>query len=251
MRLTFSNRGTVSGKIYFISDVHLGAPGDGRSAAEHENALIGFLRRIRDDAEMLYIVGDLFDFWFEYRTAVPATGARVLFEIYALVQAGVRVVYLPGNHDIWLGPYLSEQVGVELPGGPVSVTHQGVRIFIAHGDEFRSDRTFRISRKILKTPVCIALFRLLHPDLGALLARATSRVSEFRAWRRPDPSRKIFTRAAEAKFAEGFDAVVCGHYHRPLCERVDGGTLVILGDWVKEDTYAVLENGTFEVRRWG
>ena len=250
MRLIFSNRGIVSGKIYFISDVHLGAPGDGRSADAHENALIGFLRCIRDDAELLYIVGDLFDFWFEYRTAVPATGARILFEIYALVQAGVRVVYLPGNHDIWLGPYLSEQVGVELPGGPVAVTHQGVRIFIAHGDEFRSDRMFRISRRILKSPVCIALFRLLHPDLGALLARATSRVSEFRAWRRPDPSRKIFTRAAEEKFAEGFDVVVCGHYHRPFCERGGGGTLVILGDWVREDTYGVLEGGGFEVRRW-
>ena len=144
-------------RIYFISDVHLGAPRAARPSREQESALIGFLRSIRHDAGVLYILGDLFNFWFEYRTVVPSCGARVLFELYNLVQAGTRVVYLPGNHDIWLGPYLSEEVGLELLGGPTVVSHQGRRLFIAHGDEFGTAATFRFSRAILKNPVCIAL----------------------------------------------------------------------------------------------
>ncbi len=237
-------------KIYFISDVHLGFPVLPRPSRVQEDALISFLRSIRNDADILYIVGDLFDFWFEYRAAVPKAGACVLFELYALVQAGVRVVYLPGNHDIWLGPYLSEQVGLELPGAPLTALHQNLRLFIAHGDDFRDDWKFRASRALLKSPACIALFRLLHPDLGALLGRTVSRISEYRSSRRPDTGPYIFLPAARKKIAEGYQVVVCGHYHHALLQPLGAGTLVVLGDWVRQDTYAVLENGRIELKRW-
>ena len=236
-------------RIYFIADAHVGG-GSHSDPARQEDRLIGFLRSIHRDAQVLYIVGDLFDFWFEYRSVVPSIGARVLFEIYALVQAGVRVVCLPGNHDIWLGAYLSEQVGLELPGGPIVATHQGLTFYIAHGDEFRTDWRFRVSRAILKNPTCIALYRLLHPDLGALLARTTSRISIYRARRNATGSRGVFLPAAKAKIAQGIDIVLCGHYHSPTREPLDGGALIILGDWISNDTYAVLENGEIELQKW-
>ena len=156
-------------RVYFISDAHLGAPRLKRNHREQEDTLIAFLRSIRETAEVLYIVGDLFDFWFEYGSVVPKHGARVLFELHFLLHSGVRVVYLPGNHDVWLGPYLAEEVGVELPGGPVEVEHQGKRLFLAHGDEFRRDWKYRMSRAVIKNRFCIRLFRWLHPDVGHFL----------------------------------------------------------------------------------
>ena len=245
----------------------------GDATREREDVLIDFLKSIRHNAGALYIVGDLFDFWFEYRTTIPSTGARVLFELYNLVESGVRVIYLPGNHDLWPGEYFSEQLGVELPGGPITVTHHGLRIHIAHGDEIRTDWRFRLSRGILKNRYCMGLFRLLHPDLGAALARYTSRLSEFRIRRRGSGNRDILYKAARRKFAHGVDIVIHGHYHFSLHARVGGsgddpagletdpevraddpversGELVVLGDWIEKYTYAVLENGNIRLEKW-
>ena len=260
-------------RIYFISDVHISAAGMGEPTREREDVLIDFLKSIRHNAEALYIVGDLFDFWFEYRTTVPSSGARVLFELYNLVESGVRVIYLPGNHDLWPGDYFSGQLGVELPGGPITVTHQGLRIHIAHGDEIRTDWRFRLSRGILKNRFCVGLFRLLHPDLGAMLARYTSRLSEYRIRRRGSGNRDILYKAAREKIGQGVDVVIHGHYHFTLHARVGGspnhhavtetgtakrtdagsertGELVVLGDWIQQCTYAVLENGGIRLDKW-
>ena len=206
-------------RVYFISDVHLGVKGAVRESRAQEDSLIGFLRSIREDAEVLYIVGDLFDFWFEYGSVVPSCGARVLFELHQMAESGVRLVYLPGNHDVWLGPYLEKEVGFELPGGPLLVSHQGVEIFVAHGDEFRRDWKFRFSRAILKSSVCTWLFRLLHPDIGAWLARGTSQVSERRAHSHTKRNRSILLDAATEQIGKGADAVICGHYHYFLRSR--------------------------------
>ena len=245
----------------------------GDATRGREAVLIDFLKAIRRDARALYIVGDLFDFWFEYRTTIPSSGARVLFELYNLVESGVRVIYLPGNHDLWPGEYFSGQLGVELPGGPITVNHQGLRIHIAHGDEIRTDWRFRLSRGILKNRFCVGLFRLLHPDLGAILARYTSRLSEYRIRRRGSGNRDILYRAAREKIAHGADIVIHGHYHFTLHARVGGspgdqavtrmrtgdradagsertGELVVLGDWIQQCTYAVLENGGIRLDKW-
>ena len=237
-------------KIYFISDVHLGAPNPERSHREQEDVLIGFLRAIREDAEVLYIVGDLFDFWFEYRSVITATGARVIFELYALVQAGVRVVYLPGNHDLWPGSYFSDQVGMELPGDPVTATHQGKRLFLTHGDSFRMDWKFRLSRGVLKSPWSIRLFRLLHPDLGARLAEWTTRWSEYRASQKKNANKQMFRKGVLARVPTDYDYVVCGHYHRLQNRPLDAGQLIILGDWLRLDSYGVMADGEIVLKRW-
>jgi len=235
--------------VYFIADAHLVPHPDDVQRA-HEDQLLRFLRGIREDAEALYIVGDLFDFWFEYRTAVPKTGARILFELYNLVQSGIRVICLPGNHDIWIGSYLQDQVGIELPGGPISVEHQGLKLFLAHGDEFRTDWKFRLSRAVLKSPFCVACFRVLHPDAGGRLAAWTSSLSEHRmritGGRNIDSLRDL----AERKLADGPDAFLCGHFHLVTHETLDGGSLIVLGDWVKHNTYAKLQSGRLELLHW-
>lgn len=241
-------------KIYFISDAHLGSPGSNRPAHVQQHAMIDFFRTISKDAEALYIVGDLFDFWFEYRSVIPSHGAPVLFELYNLVQSGTRVIYLPGNHDIWLGSYLSEQIGIELPGPSLETTHQNLRLYIAHGDAFRQDWKFKLSRAILNHRFCIAMFRLIHPDLGAWMARLMSRYSEFRvkkgALNKMKTNSTIYLQGAYDKISEGCDIVICGHYHYLVVEPMDNGTIVILGDWMKYDSYAVLENGKISLKHW-
>ncbi len=240
----------LSKPVYFISDIHLGEPYPQRNPREKEDALIAFLQHVRERADTLYIVGDLFDFWFEYKRSVPTTGARVVFELYAAVQGGLRIVSLPGNHDIWIGDYLSRQVGLELPGGPVDTEIQGRRVLIAHGDEFREDLPFRISRGILKSSFCIRLFSWIHPDVGVRLGRWTSHLSEARTGNTHVHNRRVYTKAANRLLAGDADVVVFGHYHAPIVEQLDGGTLIVLGDWVIEDSYAVLEDGTFRLMRW-
>ena len=235
-------------KVYFISDAHIGAGNAIRPLHIREDALIDFLRAIRQDAEVLYIVGDFFDFWFEYRSVVPAHGARVIFELYHLVQSGTRVIYLSGNHDRWLGSYLSKQVGVELPGVFCDIAHQNRRLYVTHGDIFQQNWNWR---RILNHPLCIALFRWLHPDIGAYLARIVSRssnISPKKGTRKTLPS--YFLKSAAEKISEGFDFLICGHYHALIVEPMDGGTLVVLGDWMRYDAYAVLENGEIALKQW-
>ena len=253
--IPFSTLPMKKDKVYFISDAHIGGGKFIRPPRVREDALIDFLRAIRKDAECLYIVGDLFDFWFEYRSVVPAHGARVIFELYHLVQSGTRVIYLPGNHDSWLGGYLSEQVGVELPGPFCDVAHQNRRLYVTHGDIFQQNWKFELRRRILSHPLCIALFRWLHPDIGAYLARLVSRSSDVGTKKGVRINKKTylpsyFLKSAGEKIAEGFDFVICGHYHALIVEPIDGGTLVVLGDWMRYDAYAVLEHGEIALKHW-
>ena len=240
----------MSKPIYFVSDIHLGEPVPRRDPREKEDAFIAFLRHVRSQSDTLYIVGDLFDFWFEYERSVPTTGARVIFELYAAVQGGLRIVYLPGNHDIWIGRYLSDEVGLDLPGGPITIQAQGHTIFVAHGDEFRQDLPFRLSRGILKNSLCVRLFRWLHPDLGVKLGQWTSHQSEARAGRTHDQNRTVYTQAANHLLQGETDTVIFGHYHVAVIEHLNGGRMIVLGDWIDKDTYLVLHDGHFRTMRW-
>ncbi len=239
-------------RVYYSSDVHIGW-GPAREARDRQDRLIGFLRSIREDAEALYVVGDLFDFWFEYRSVVPRAGARVLFALHDLVEAGVPVSCVPGNHDLWLGPFLSEEVGVILLPARSVVRHQGLRIGLDHGDDLVGGARYRLLKRILRNPACIALFRLLHPDLGAMLARMVSNRPdmELRAGTGHSGSLvEAYCREALRRYRSEAEVVVFGHLHRPVLRREEGGTLVVLGDWIKHFTYAVLEGGAIELRKW-
>jgi UDP-2,3-diacylglucosamine hydrolase len=239
----------MAGRIYFISDVHLGVPNGRRSAEDHQDALVSFLRHLETD-DQLFIVGDLFDFWFEYRSSIPTTGARVVFELYALGQKGISVTILPGNHDIWLGSYLRNQVGLDIQSNPLSIEVQGKKIYITHGDEFGADWKFRLSRAILKSRLCIWLFRLLHPDLGVALGKWTSHASDTQSSATPADDRRVYIEAAERLIHAGHDIVLCGHYHRGVDQEIMDGRLIVLGNWVRSDTYAILEGGDIRLMKW-
>ena len=239
----------MADRVYFISDVHLGVSNEKRTEDAHQDALIAFLRHF-EAGDRLFIVGDLFDFWFEYRSSVPTTGARVIFELYVLGQRGIQVVIMPGNHDIWLGSYLREQVGLDVQSNPLEIELQGKKLTITHGDEFGADWKFWISRAILKSRLCIWLFGLLHPDLGVALGRRTSQVSDAQSRATPSSDRKVYETAAEKLIQAGHDIVLCGHFHSPVDLVIMDGRLIVLGNWLGSDTYAVMENGDVRLMRW-
>ncbi len=238
-------------RVVFLADVHLGLPEDTPRRAER---FAVFLRQLQGTASHLYIVGDLFDFWFEYRSVVPNTAPQVLCELYALVRSGMHVTLLAGNHDFWFGSYLRDGIGLAAYPDELTVEHQGLRILVHHGDGlYPADHGYRLLKRVLRNPVSIALFRLIHPDLARRIASVTSKTS--RKYLAPPPGRDehyaaLFREIARKKFNEGYDALVYGHSHVSLLEHSTEGALILLGDWITRSTYCVLENGHFSLHEW-
>ncbi|MDP2984266.1 MAG: UDP-2,3-diacylglucosamine diphosphatase [Candidatus Latescibacter sp.] len=242
---------TLPDRIVFIADAHLGMPGEDRA---HVQELVSFLRGLRGGVSHLYIAGDLFDFWFEYRSAVPAIAPQVVFELYNLVQAGTSVTLLAGNHDYWFGPYLRDEVGLNLHHDALIVEHQRLRLYLHHGDGlYPGDYGYRFLKRIVRSKLSIALFSLIHPDLARRIAEITSKTS--RQYLAPPPGRDewyagLFRTIADQRLSEGYDAVIYGHSHVPLIDDREKGKLILLGDWITHETYVLLENGNFTLHSW-
>jgi len=236
--------------VYFFADAHLGADPRAQEAAR-EARLHEFLTSLAGRASALYIVGDLFDFWFEYRTAIPRRHFGTLAALRRLRDAGVRITYLNGNHDFWLGPFLQDELGIETHQDALALDLQGHRIWLHHGDGLAAgDLGYRLLKKVLRNRISIALYRLLHPDLGIPLAHVVSRWSRHSRADRPLDGDRLWTRIATPRFHEGFDTVMVGHFHHAW-ERRDGTrSFFMLGDWIETFTYVVLRDGAFTLERW-
>jgi UDP-2,3-diacylglucosamine hydrolase len=233
--------------LFFLSDAHLGV--DPARETVQRDRLHAFLATLPGRAETLYIVGDLFDFWFEYRTAIP----RVLFPTLAALQrlreAGVEVVYLNGNHDFWLGTFLHETLGIRTVDGAVQVEAQGRRLWLHHGDGLvGGDLGYRVLRGILRSRWSVRLYQFLHPDLGIPLAHAVSGLSRKSRGHPPLEGERLWREIAQPRFAEGHDAVIVGHFHHAHARSEGGRQFVILGDWIERFSYAELSDGVLTLR---
>lgn len=228
---------------YIASDVHLGAV-----PRETEAAFLAFLEHVGAHARSLLLVGDLFDFWFEYGSVVPGKHFRVLAGLAALVDAGIPVTLMGGNHDAWGGRFLREEVGVAFHAGTLRTVLGGRTTLIAHGDGVgRGDVKYRMLKAVLRSRAAVLGFRALHPELGIRLARAVSS-TEGKA----DSDAAARGRAAyiaewarERLRAEpALRLVVCGHAHVPSIEEVEPGRhYVNSGDWIRHDSYVTIEDG--------
>ena len=253
--------------IYFISDAHLGAEEKEKEKIKEEK-LVSFLEKIKADAEFLYVLGDMFEFWFEYRHVIPKDHFKVLSQLKNLVDSGMKVSYVAGNHDFWLGDFLSEQIGIKIFKDPIEVAHQGKRIFIAHGDGLAKwDFGYRILKKILRNRVNIFLYRQIPPDISYPLAkfvagksRGMNRTVHTRAQadRRESSYLEDYRNFAYEKIRQGFDAVILAHTHLPTLENLGdnsgnspkGGIYLNIGDWFKHFTYGKLMEGKFYLEKF-
>ena len=228
--------------IYLSGDVHLGAV-----SRERERSFLRWLEHVGERAERIVLNGDLFDFWFEYQSVVPRGHTRVLGALAALVDGGVPVVLMGGNHDWWGGSYLEEEVGVTFLHEPVVTELAGRRTFLAHGDGLgRGDLGYRLLRLALRSRVTRRAFRWIHPDVGARIARRVS-VTEEGGNTRDEKERSRALAAwgtAKLRSDPALDLVVLGHTHIPVMVEVDRGRWYInAGDWVVHRSYLILEEG--------
>ncbi len=236
-------------KTYFFSDAHLGI-GTSREDQERELRLVRFLDFIQRDAEQIFIVGDLFDYWFEYKTVVPKKYFRLFAKIAGISEKGIRIYFVAGNHDFWIKDYFTTELGMEIHLNPVEADIRGKRFFIHHGDGLlKGDTGYKILKRILRSKVNIFLFSLVHPDIAGRIARLSSQASRRYTSNRTYES-KDMTDFAGKKIREGFDFVVMGHNHVPSIQKIGSGTYVNLGDWIYENTYAVFDGKKILLRKF-
>ncbi len=240
--------------VYFISDAHLGSSADPRDDEPRLARLIPFLRHVAASrAGHLYILGDLFDFWFEYAQVMPWRHVGVLREIRAVVDSGVPVSFLGGNHDWWSGRVFEEVAGMAVYREAFTVVHHGKRIFLAHGDGLASssDSGYLLLKKLLRNPWTIRLLRFVHPDLAYAFGHRFSRFSRDHLTDREFRIEPPLAEAVDRVLAQGHEAFLMGHLHARHREtRPSGGTLFILGEWMTIFSALRLEEGNFVWEDW-
>lgn len=237
-------------RAYFFSDVHLGL-GDRASEKRKEDTLLRFLGTIRPDAERLFILGDLFDFWFEYGTVIPKGFHRTLAALQEFTDRGIPVDYLTGNHDFWIGEFFRTELGISVHLDPFEIVLDGKSTFLHHGDGLaQKDLGYRLIKPVLRNRAAIALYRWLHPDLGVRLARGSSRTSRSYTSHKDYGEAEGMEEYAAAKIRQGAAYVVMGHRHMPVQKEIAGGTYVNLGDWITHHTYAELIDGRMTLKTW-
>jgi UDP-2,3-diacylglucosamine hydrolase len=234
--------------IYFFSDAHLG--GNNPQVEQHkEEKLLSFLDEVKKEGEKLYILGDLFEFWFEYKNSIPKDYFKVLKKLKELADAGIEMDYIVGNHDFWLGDFLEKQIGVKIHKQDLNTSHQGKSIFLIHGDGLaKKDIGYRILKKILRNPFCIWLYRLIPPDIGIPLAKWVAGKSRQHTAKRKKHYLEDYQKFAQEKIKQGYDVVIMGHTHHPELVNFDKGIYINLGDWFENFSYAVLGEKGFELK---
>jgi UDP-2,3-diacylglucosamine hydrolase len=240
--------------VYFISDAHLGSSADPREDEPRLARLLPFLRHtVERRADHVYILGDLFDFWFEYAQVMPWRHFGVLREIRHVVDAGVPVTFLGGNHDWWAGRVFEEVVGMTVRRESFSVSHQGKSMFLAHGDGLASssDSGYLLLKKVLRNRWTVRLLRTVHPDLAYSIGHRFSRFSRDHLTDREFRIDPALAHTVDGVLAQGHDAFIMGHLHARYREvRPSGGTLFILGEWMTIFSALRLEGGAFVWEDW-
>ncbi len=238
------------GRSFFISDVHLGT-NHSKSELVKEKRLLSFFDYVAQYGDRLFIVGDLFDFWFEYRTVIPKGYSRVLCALSQLRELGKEMHYITGNHDFWMRDYLSREYNIHIHVDALEYSLDGKRFYLFHGDGLaRKDRGYRLLKKIFRCKINIFLYGLLHPDLGVPLAKWISSLSRSHTSGYGPPDDSDYLQEASRKFQEGFDYVIFGHLHFPKLEYFGQKVYVNLGDWIEHFTYAEYDGEELRLLEW-
>lgn len=218
--------------VYFVSDVHLGY-GDPTVDRAREDLFLNVLHRLLVDVGHLFIVGDLFDVWFDYKKVIPRTHLRTLHTLQTLRNADIPITYLMGNHDFGHDSYFRDELGIAIDGGDVDATIGDKRFYISHGDgKAHNDTGYLILRSVLRNRAAQAVYRWLHPNLGITLASRTSEGSRDHTSDKDYGSIDGLKDFGAVKLQEGYDVVVMGHRHQPVFAPVPDGLYVNLGHWL-------------------
>jgi UDP-2,3-diacylglucosamine hydrolase len=240
-------------KIYFASDFHLGVP-DAQSSLDREKRIINFLDDCSKDAQTIFLVGDLFDFWFEYKHTVPKGYTRFIGKLSALVDAGIEIVIFTGNHDMWMNDYFIKEVGATIYHDPIKVLVNNKKLFIGHGDGLGpGDHSYKFLKKVFRNPFLQWCFNWLHPNIGISVANYWSKRSRAQA---NDYEEKflgedewLWTFAKEKEQEEHHDCYIFGHRHLPIDVKFgENSRYLNLGEWINFNTYVEFDGDNFELK---
>ena len=247
---------TKKRKIYFASDFHLGIPNNKESYLR-EVKVVSWLDHIKNDANEIYLVGDIFDFWFEYKYTVPKGCIRFLGKIAELIDLGVKIHFFTGNHDMWMFDYLKEELDVTIHQKPIMKVINGKTFLIGHGDGLGpGDKKYKLIKRFFSNRFCQWLFARVHPNLAFSIAHHWSRQSrekemlgeltflgEEKEW--------LIIYAKEKLKENKIDFFVFGHRHLPICHQLtENSTYINLGDWIHHNTFAILEGEEMKLEQF-
>ena len=243
-------------KIYFSSDNHLGAPTQAESLPR-EKIFVRWLDSIKHDAEVIFLLGDLFDFWFEYKKVVPKGFVRTLGKLAELRDSGIKIYFFVGNHDLWMGDYFEKELNIPVYHNPKEFVFNNKHFFIGHGDgKGPGDRGYKRMKKVFTSPFFQWLFRWVHPDIGVSVAQHLSVknkmisgdedkefLGEEKEWLAQYSKRKLEN--------NHFDYFIFGHRHLPMEIKVGQNSMYYnLGDWINHYTYGVFDGEEFELKTY-
>ncbi len=241
-------------KIYFASDFHLGIP-NSKLSREREVSMIAWLDEVKKDAEEIFLVGDLFDFWFEYKTVVPRGYVRILGKLAEISDSGIPIHLFTGNHDMWIFDYLPGELKVQLHRAPITRSFGNKKFYIGHGDGLGpGDHGYKLIKKIFASSICQFLFRWIHPDVGIRIAQFWSgRSRSFTVEEKflGEEKEWLLVYSKEVLKKEFFDYFIFGHRHLPLDLKVgESSRYVNLGEWINFKSYAVFDGNNLELKYW-
>jgi UDP-2,3-diacylglucosamine hydrolase len=237
-------------KYYFISDIHLGLQSK-EVEDRKERLLVKLLEHIKDSADELFIVGDLFDYWFEYKKVYQKGFFRTLTALRDVAERGVKIHYLIGNHDFMHRDFFEKEIGTILYENPLDINLNGRRFFIAHGDGMvKNDFGYLVLKKILRNKFIQRMYALIHPDIGVRLASGTSKKSRDYTSQKDYGEKDGLFETAKEKIDEGFDYVIFGHLHKRMFEEYKDGYYINLGSWMSAPCYGIFQNNKFEIIDW-
>ena len=243
-------------KIYFLSDFHLGAPNYEQSLIR-EKKIIHFLDEIKLNAATIFIVGDLFDFWYEYKKVVPKGYVRILGKLAELTDAGIPIYFFVGNHDMWMKDYFQTELNIPVYFEPKEFEFNNKKFLIGHGDGLGpGDQGYKLLKKIFRNPVCQWVFGILPPYIGMGLANFMSRRSRAQTGALEEiflgeDKEWLIIFCKELLQKKFFDFFVFGHRHLPIDHRLTNESRYInLGDWIRYFTYAEFDGTELELKKF-
>ncbi len=243
-------------KIYFLSDFHLGAP-NYEDSLIREKKVVAFLNSIQHTAQEIFIVGDMFDFWYEYKNVVPKGFTRLLGKLAELTDTGIAVHFFVGNHDMWMNGYFEKELNITVYHHPKTFERFGKKIYVAHGDGLGpGDGGYKFLKKIFRNKFCNWLFGFAHPFIGIGVANYFSKKSRQKTGSSDakflgEENEWLIIYSKDVLKKEHFDYLVFGHRHLPLKLQLNSNSYYInLGDWITNFTYAEFDGENFELKKF-
>jgi UDP-2,3-diacylglucosamine hydrolase len=242
-------------KIYFLSDFHLGAP-DYSNSLIREKKIVAFLDSLKQDAAAIFIVGDMFDFWFEYKQVTPKGYVRLLGKLAEITDSGIPIHFFVGNHDMWMRGYFEKELNIPVYHEPKTFEWNGKKFFVGHGDGLGpGDHGYKFMKSVFRNKICQYMFGFLHPAIGIGLANFFSQKSRQKTGNTDDVFLGednewliIFSRQVLAK--EHYDYFIFGHRHLPMdIKLTDRSHYINLGDWIKYFTYAEFDGSETHLKK--